>query len=152
MVSQESAAGIGACVILALVLLPFLRLFHDMRKEEEQEADGRSRPRRDDEEAAGGGGEDTDRAVRQQQLPAAEQQAAGPPLVCTYRRADGWREGSCGVCLSELADGEIVRVLPACMHYFHAGCVQEWLAAHTARSAVLRSPPPTEIDIGVESS
>jgi hypothetical protein len=54
----------------------------------------------------------------------------GPPLVCTYRSVDGWREGSCGVCLVDLADGEAVRVLPACMHYFHAACVGEWLRAH----------------------
>ncbi|GJN25870.1 hypothetical protein PR202_gb13756 [Eleusine coracana subsp. coracana] len=52
------------------------------------------------------------------------------PLVCTYRRADGWsREATCGVCLSELVDGEAVRVLPACMHYFHDSCVHEWLQA-----------------------
>jgi len=139
MVSQGSAAGIGAFAILVLVLLPFLRLFLDMCKEEQQ-ADG-GRRRRDDEEAAGGG-DDTDRAVwqqQQQQLPAAEQAAAGPPLVCTYRRADGWRESSCGVCLSELADGELIRVLPACMHYFHGGCVQEWLSAH-ATCPLCRAP------------
>jgi hypothetical protein len=56
--------------------------------------------------------------------------AVSPPLVCTYRKADGWREGSCGVCLADLADGEAVRVLPACMHYFHAACVGECLRAH----------------------
>ncbi|XP_066342376.1 RING-H2 finger protein ATL39-like [Miscanthus floridulus] len=56
--------------------------------------------------------------------------AAEPPLVCMYRKADGWREGSCGVCLAELADGEVLRVLPACMHYFHAACVGEWLRGH----------------------
>jgi len=129
MVSQGSAAGIGAFAILVLVLLPFLRLFRAMRKEEEQAAGGS--PRRGDEEEAAGG---------ELQLPAApEQGAAGPPLVCTYRRADGWRESSCGVCLSELADGELIRVLPACMHYFHAGCVQEWLSAH-ATCPLCRAP------------
>ncbi|CAO1940220.1 unnamed protein product [Urochloa humidicola] len=86
---------------------------------------------RGDEEAGGGGEEG------QQQLPA--EQAAGPPLVCTYRRADGWRERSCGVCLSELADGELVRVLPACMHYFHAACVGEWLSVH-ATCPLCRAP------------
>ncbi|AQK87739.1 Putative RING zinc finger domain superfamily protein [Zea mays] len=53
------------------------------------------------------------------------------PLVCTYLRADGWpAEAACAVCLAELADGEAVRVLPVCMHYFHAACVGEWLRAH----------------------
>ena len=59
--------------------------------------------------------------------------------MCTYRRADGWRESSCGVCLSELADGELIRVLPACIHYFHAGCVQEWLSAN-ATCPLCRAP------------
>ncbi|KAL6653530.1 hypothetical protein ACP70R_008454 [Stipagrostis hirtigluma subsp. patula] len=52
------------------------------------------------------------------------------PLVCTYRREDGWPEAECGVCLAEPADGEAVRVLPACMHYFHAACAGEWLRRH----------------------
>ncbi|CAM0149571.1 unnamed protein product [Urochloa decumbens] len=136
MVSYESAAGIGSCVIVILVLLPFLRLFHQMRKEEQEAGAGSRRPR-SDEEGAGGGGEE----VWEEQLPAAAaEQAAGPPLlVCTYGRADGWREGSCGVCLSELADGEAVRVLPACMHYFHAECVGEWLSAH-ATCPLCRAP------------
>jgi hypothetical protein len=40
--------------------------------------------------------------------------------MSTYRRAEG--------CLAEFGDGEAVRLLPpACMHYFHAECVGEWL-------------------------
>ncbi|XP_002450052.2 E3 ubiquitin-protein ligase EL5 [Sorghum bicolor] len=62
-----------------------------------------------------------------------------PPLVCTYRKADGWREGSCGVCLADLDDGEAVRVLPACMHYFHAACVGKWLRVH-ATCPLCRAP------------
>ncbi|CAL4985805.1 unnamed protein product [Urochloa decumbens] len=115
MVSHGSAAAMGAFAIVVLITLLFLRLFHEKRKAEQQEAAAA-------EEEAGGDEEG------QQQPPA--EQAAGPPLVCRYRRADGWRERSCGVCLSELADGEIIRVLPACMHYFHAACVGEWLSAH----------------------
>ncbi|CAO2153102.1 unnamed protein product [Urochloa humidicola] len=133
MASKEEVAGIGACVIIFLILLPFLRLFQDMRKAEEQEAAaaGSHRPRSDEEEAGEEG---------QQQLPAAAaEQAAGPPLVCRYRRADGWRETSCGVCLSELADGEVIRVLPPCMHYFHAACVGEWLSRH-ATCPLCRAP------------
>jgi hypothetical protein len=66
-------------------------------------------------------------------------QAAEPPLVCTYGKADGWREGSCGVCLADLDDGEAVRVLPACLHYFHAVCVGEWLRIH-ATCPLCRAP------------
>jgi hypothetical protein len=56
--------------------------------------------------------------------------AAEPPLVCTYRKEDSCGDDSCGVCLAELADGEAIRVLPACMHFFHAACVNEWLHGH----------------------
>lgn len=33
----------------------------------------------------------------------------------------------CTICLSMLEDGEDVRRLP-CMHLFHQGCVDQWLA------------------------
>jgi hypothetical protein len=54
------------------------------------------------------------------------------PLLCTYQSGDErWREAAaCPVCLSDLADGETIRVLPACMHYFHPACVGEWLQSH----------------------
>ncbi|TVU23315.1 hypothetical protein EJB05_25671, partial [Eragrostis curvula] len=93
-----------------------------------------------------GGG---DRPPPQEQQPpapstvAVEMVRSVGPLVCTYRRADGWREAACGVCLSELADGEAVRVLPACMHYFHTACVGEWLRER-ATCPLCRAPlaPP----------
>lgn len=67
--------------------------------------------------------------------------AAGP-VVCVYRRSDGWREATCPVCLSDFADGEAVSVLPACMHYFHAACVGEWLRAR-ATCPLCRAAPAT---------
>ncbi|KAF7053451.1 hypothetical protein CFC21_061382 [Triticum aestivum] len=63
-------------------------------------------------------------------------------LVCAYRRGDGWREATCPVCLSDFADGETVRVLPACMHYFHAACVGEWLRRNTTCPVCRTTPPP----------
>jgi hypothetical protein len=54
------------------------------------------------------------------------------PLLCAYQSGnERWREAAaCPVCLSDLADGETVRVLPPCMHYFHPACVGEWLHSH----------------------
>ncbi|CAL4984311.1 unnamed protein product [Urochloa decumbens] len=88
---------------------------------------------KDDDDAGRGGDRGITRPQPQPPAPAAvavEMVRSVGPLVCTYRRADGWREASCAVCLAELADGDAVRVLPACMHYFHAECVGEWLRAH----------------------
>lgn len=33
----------------------------------------------------------------------------------------------CAVCLGELEDGELGRLLPACSHAFHVGCIDAWL-------------------------
>ena len=71
------------------------------------------------------------------------------PIVCTYRKADGWSEATCAVCLAELDDGVSVRVLPVCMHYFHASCIGEWLLAHHT-CPLCRAPlhPPVAAAVG----
>ncbi|KAJ1685286.1 hypothetical protein LUZ63_016676 [Rhynchospora breviuscula] len=37
----------------------------------------------------------------------------------------------CSICLSAVEEGEIVKVLPECMHSFHSDCVDLWLGGHT---------------------
>uniref|UniRef100_A0A0D9XVP0 RING-type domain-containing protein n=1 Tax=Leersia perrieri TaxID=77586 RepID=A0A0D9XVP0_9ORYZ len=59
-------------------------------------------------------------------LPRLVNAGAPPPLTAAYRR-EGWKEATCPVCLSDFADGEVVRLLPECLHYFHAACIDEWL-------------------------
>jgi hypothetical protein len=68
--------------------------------------------------------------------------AAPGPVVCAYRKGDGWREPTCPVCLSDFADGETIRVLPVCMHYFHAACVGEWLRGNDTCPVCRAAPPP----------
>ncbi|KAJ7515603.1 hypothetical protein O6H91_22G019900 [Diphasiastrum complanatum] len=38
----------------------------------------------------------------------------------------------CMICLSDFQDGEMVRFLPTCGHFFHVQCVDVWLHLHTS--------------------
>lgn len=90
---------------------------------------GRSRPRRN----SGDGGRELNsgegsREHMQQPVVAGDiELAPEPPLEYTYRSSDGSKEEMCSVCLSELADGEVVWLLAVCKHCFHAACVEQWL-------------------------
>ncbi|RLN15746.1 RING-H2 finger protein ATL3L [Panicum miliaceum] len=68
------------------------------------------------------------------------ERALGAATVMTYERAAARMAGApapegkadrCAICLSEYAGGdELVRVVPACGHFFHAECgVDGWLRA-----------------------
>uniref|UniRef100_A0ACD6AI36 Uncharacterized protein n=1 Tax=Avena sativa TaxID=4498 RepID=A0ACD6AI36_AVESA len=48
----------------------------------------------------------------------------------------------CVVCLQELEDGDVVRVLPACRHFFHGGCIDAWLRAHSSCPVCRAHPEP----------
>ncbi|CAB4314896.1 unnamed protein product [Prunus armeniaca] len=41
------------------------------------------------------------------------------------------KDGICAVCLCAFKDGEAIRVLPECMHLFHAECIDMWLSSHS---------------------
>ncbi|MQM13250.1 hypothetical protein Taro_046173 [Colocasia esculenta] len=53
----------------------------------------------------------------------------------------GGRTGStvCAVCLNLFAEDQRVRGLPGCNHFFHAGCIDEWLR-RSATCPICRSP------------
>jgi E3 ubiquitin-protein ligase ATL41 len=50
----------------------------------------------------------------------------------------------CAVCLGEMEDGELGRLLPACRHVFHVGCIDAWLRL-SSTCPVCRSAVRTEL-------
>ncbi|OIS98040.1 ring-h2 finger protein atl52, partial [Nicotiana attenuata] len=41
-------------------------------------------------------------------------------------------QNECSVCLGELEDEEMVRLLPNCRHAFHVPCIDQWFVAHAS--------------------
>ncbi|KAL5200621.1 hypothetical protein ABZP36_021824 [Zizania latifolia] len=57
----------------------------------------------------------------------------------------------CAVCLDELGEGELVRMLPSCKHYFHASCVDVWLLARATCPVCRGSPGQEKVRLGLAS-
>jgi len=57
----------------------------------------------------------------------------------------------CSVCLDELREGALVRMLPTCKHYFHAQCVDVWLLSHATCPVCRGNPGPEKVRLGVAS-
>ncbi|CAJ1859540.1 unnamed protein product [Sphenostylis stenocarpa] len=71
------------------------------------------------------------------------------PIILHHAPSDrdesAWDETECCICLGEFRDGEKVKVLPACDHYFHCECVDRWLT-------LFSSCPLCRASLKVESS
>ncbi|KAI9125266.1 hypothetical protein K1719_003882 [Acacia pycnantha] len=49
------------------------------------------------------------------------------------KKIDGDGDGlevTCAVCLGDFEEGEEVRTLPECLHFFHVPCIDTWLLSH----------------------
>ncbi|XP_010934148.1 RING-H2 finger protein ATL79 [Elaeis guineensis] len=67
-----------------------------------------------------------------------------PSLVYTAGTRLAGAAAECAICLAEFAEGERVRVLPACNHGFHIKCVQAWLATRSS-CPTCRTPTSGEL-------
>ncbi|XP_074559603.1 RING-H2 finger protein ATL2-like [Curcuma longa] len=63
--------------------------------------------------------------------------------VAVYRAAEFGNRIECAVCLCELADGELVRILSKCGHGFHLECIDMWFHSHST-CPLCRSPVGAE--------
>lgn len=48
-------------------------------------------------------------------------------ITCLYHKV-GASTSTCAICLENLRQAEVCRVLPACHHEFHAQCIDPWLS------------------------
>ncbi|CAN6163820.1 unnamed protein product [Urochloa humidicola] len=55
----------------------------------------------------------------------------------------GEEEASCSVCLGAFQTGEMVRLLPVCLHLFHVECIDPWLDMHSTCPICRSSTDPT---------
>lgn len=58
----------------------------------------------------------------------------------------------CAICLAEFADGDAVRVMPACGHGFHARCIERWLAGGRRSSCPTCRAPAVQAEAAAPSS
>uniref|UniRef100_A0ACD5WYQ4 Uncharacterized protein n=1 Tax=Avena sativa TaxID=4498 RepID=A0ACD5WYQ4_AVESA len=59
----------------------------------------------------------------------------------------GEEAATCSVCLGALQLGETVRLLPVCLHLYHADCIDPWLDAHST-CPVCRSDTDPAMGVG----
>ncbi|KAF8397774.1 hypothetical protein HHK36_016696 [Tetracentron sinense] len=84
-----------------------------------------------------------------------------PILAYSSKRGGLFRvdQGECAVCLGELEEGDMVRLLPSCQHAFHFQCIDEWFMSHSScpicRSPIVASMAPVlsmPIEVAEEDS
>ncbi|XP_031503639.1 RING-H2 finger protein ATL67-like [Nymphaea colorata] len=95
----------------------------------------------DDEERGGDGGADSGGIA-----------GLDPCVIATYpkfafskAKDRSFGDGVCSICLSDYKEGEMVRMLPDCRHFFHVGCVDSWLRLNASCPICRTSPLPTPV-------
>ncbi|KAK8512281.1 hypothetical protein V6N12_032004 [Hibiscus sabdariffa] len=57
--------------------------------------------------------------------------STNPRLIPIFRYNKDRNEDMCAICLGDFKEGEQIRVLPDCLHFFHVGCIDKWLNSHS---------------------
>ncbi|KAL6876367.1 hypothetical protein ACP4OV_012939 [Aristida adscensionis] len=55
----------------------------------------------------------------------------------------------CSVCLGAFEHGEMVRLLPLCLHLYHVECIDPWLAKRSSCPVCRSETDPTRVDAGL---
>ncbi|KAJ8529237.1 hypothetical protein K7X08_036072 [Anisodus acutangulus] len=70
-----------------------------------------------------------------------------PKLVYSKRNSGNGNGNDvvCPICLSDYKDGEMLRMMPDCKHYFHVMCLDAWLKLNASCPVCRNSPLPTPL-------
>ncbi|XP_043703856.1 RING-H2 finger protein ATL67-like [Telopea speciosissima] len=58
-------------------------------------------------------------------------------------RDRGSGDSMCSICLCDYKDGEMLRMIPDCRHFFHLCCIDAWLRLNASCPVCRNSPLPT---------
>jgi Ring finger domain len=50
--------------------------------------------------------------------------------VTQFKRSTSGNNAECSICLGQLEEEDLVRVMPNCTHQFHQYCIDTWLQSH----------------------
>ncbi|XP_031494946.1 E3 ubiquitin-protein ligase ATL41-like [Nymphaea colorata] len=69
--------------------------------------------------------------------------AALPLFSYQQRKPDCSERRECAVCLCSFEEGEMARLLPNCLHFFHVECIDMWLYSHSTCPVCRSAAEPT---------
>ncbi|XP_027362869.1 RING-H2 finger protein ATL52-like [Abrus precatorius] len=78
--------------------------------------------------------------------------ATQPQMIPTHKyhkkkvdnvSGDGDEGDTCAVCLGDFEEGEELRTMPECLHYFHVPCIDIWLSSHSSCPVCRASATPS---------
>ncbi|KAJ4955529.1 hypothetical protein NE237_012312 [Protea cynaroides] len=68
-----------------------------------------------------------------------------PKFSFCKSRDRGSGDSMCSICLCDYKDGEMLRMMPDCRHFFHLSCIDAWLRLNASCPVCRNSPLPTPL-------